>query len=69
MSNQKETRGGIGALDFFCIGFGSIVGVGWALSINRWMASCGGSLPASLGYIIALVIMIPVSLCYCELAP
>ena len=68
MSDQRQTKG-ISALDFFCIGFGSIVGVGWALSINRWMASCGGPLPASLGYIIALVIMVPVSLCYCELAP
>ncbi|MDF2839171.1 MAG: steT 2, partial [Evtepia sp.] len=71
MSNkgEKTSGGGIGAFDFFCIGFGSIVGVGWAVSINRWMASSGGPLPASLGYIIALIMMIPVALCYCELAP
>lgn len=69
MSNKGENQAGISALDFFCIGFGSIVGVGWALSINRWMANCGGPLPASLGYIIALIMMVPVSLCYCELAP
>jgi len=70
MSNKGEkTGGGIGAFDFFCIGFGSIVGVGWAVSINRWMAGSGGPLPASLGYIIALIMMIPVALCYCELAP
>ena len=66
MSKEKQ---GIGAFDFFCIGFGSIVGVGWAVSINRWMANCGGPLPASVGYLIALVMMIPVALCYCELAP
>ncbi|MGI6752042.1 MAG: APC family permease [Anaerovoracaceae bacterium] len=66
MSKQKQ---GIGAFDFFCIGFGSIVGVGWAVSINRWMANCGGPLPASVGYLIALIMMVPVALCYCELAP
>lgn len=68
MSNKGEKKG-ISALDFFCIGFGSIVGVGWALSINRWMANCGGPLPAAIGYIVALIMMVPVALCYCELAP
>lgn len=71
MSNTGETtkKGGVSAFDFFCIGFGSIVGVGWAVSINNWMAKCGGPLPAAVGYIIALVMMVPVALCYCELAP
>ncbi len=69
MSNKGEKTAGISAFDFFCIGFGAIVGVGWAVSINRWMAGSGGPLPASLGYVIALIMMIPVALCYCELAP
>lgn len=70
MSNSGEKKqGGISAFDFFCIGFGSIVGVGWAVSVNRWMANCGGPLPASFGYILALIMMVPVALCYCELAP
>lgn len=69
MDNKPANKGGIGAFDFFCIGFGAIVGVGWAVSINKWMASSGGPLPASIGYLIALVMMIPVALCYCELAP
>lgn len=67
--SDKTKKVGISALDFFCIGFGAIVGVGWAVSINRWMANSGGPLPASLGYIIALIMMVPVALCYCELAP
>lgn len=70
MSNKGEKQqGGVSALDFFCIGFGSIVGVGWALSINRWMANSGGALPAAVGYLVVLIMMVPVSLCYCELAP
>jgi len=69
MSNKGETKAGISAFDFFCIGFGAIVGVGWAVSINGWMRNCGGPLPASIGYLIALVMMVPVALCYCELCP
>ena len=68
MSSETK-KGGIGAFDFFCIGFGAIVGVGWALSVNRWMANSGGALPASMGYIFCLIIMVPVALCYCELVP
>ncbi len=62
-----EKKKGVSAIDFFCIGFGAIVGVGWAVSINNWMAGSGGPLPAAVGYIIALIIMIPIALCYCEL--
>jgi len=69
MSNKGENKAGISAFDFFCIGFGAIVGVGWAVSINGWMRNCGGPLPAAVGYILALVMMIPVALCYCELCP
>lgn len=64
--NEKK---GVSAVDFFCIGFGAIVGVGWAVSINGWMAGSGGPIPAALGYLFALVLMIPVALCYCELVP
>lgn len=62
-----EKKKGVSAIDFFCIGFGAIVGVGWAVSINSWMAGSGGPLPAAVGYIIALALMIPIALCYCEL--
>ena len=66
MSNQGEKKG-VSAIDFFCIGFGAIVGVGWAVSINNWMSGSGGPIPAGLGYIAALIMMVPIALCYCEL--
>ena len=56
MSNQPEKKG-VSAVDFFCIGFGAIVGVGWAVSINSWMTSCGGPIPAGIGYHLALVML------------
>jgi amino acid transporter len=68
MSNQGEKKG-VGALDFFCIGFGAIVGVGWAVSINGWMSNCGGPVPASIGYLVALILMVPIALTYTELVP
>ncbi len=70
MSQQPTTqKKGVSAIDFFCIGFGAIVGVGWAVSINGWISGCGGPIPAGLGYLAALVMMVPIALCYCELVP
>lgn len=57
----------LNAVDFFCMGFGAIVGAGWAVSINGWMMRCGGPVPAAIGYLLVLIMMIPIALCYCEL--
>lgn len=68
MSNPPQKKG-LGAFDFFCIGFGAIVGVGWSVSINNWMVNCGGPVPAAIGYLLVLILMVPIALCYCELVP
>ncbi len=68
MSNQGEKKG-VGAIDFFCIGFGAIVGVGWAVAINGWMGNSGGPIPAAVGYLMCLLIMVPLGLVYAELVP
>ncbi len=67
MSTPERKK--VSAIDFFCLGFGAIVGVGWAVSINGWMTNCGGPVPAGIGYLLCLIIMVPVALCYCELVP
>jgi len=66
---MNENKKKVSPIDFFCIGFGAIVGVGWAVSINGWMANSGGPLPASVGYLVALIMMVPLALTYCELVP
>ncbi len=66
---NTSAKKGVSAVDFFCIGFGAIVGVGWAVSINGWMTNCGGPVPAALGYLIILIMMVPIGLCYAELTP
>lgn len=68
MSNNSAQKG-LNPFDFFAIGFGAIVGVGWALSLNRWMANSGGPVPAAIGYLMVIVLLVPVALCYCELTP
>lgn len=67
--SKPKVKKGVSAVDFFCIGFGAIVGVGWAVSINSWMTGCGGPVPAGLGYLLVLIMMVPIALCYCELVP
>ena len=47
-SNSVATKG-LSPFDFFTIGFGAIVGVGWALSLNRWLANSGCPLAAAQG--------------------
>lgn len=64
---EKKKKKGLNLIDFFMLGFGSIVGVGWAVASNGWMASGGGVIPAVLGYLFFTIALIPVGFCYAEL--
>lgn len=68
-ATKQRTQTGLSPFDFFSIGFGAIVGVGWAVSINNWMANAGGPIPAAVGYLLSLILMIPIALAYAELTP
>ncbi len=65
--NMEKTSKGLNLIDFFMLGFGSIVGVGWAVASNGWMASGGGVIPSMLGFLFFTIILIPVGFCYAEL--
>src|SRR5262249_54665987 len=52
--------------DYFTLAFGSMVGVGWMLVIDDWLAR-GGSLGAMLGFLIGGLILFPVGYCYGKL--
>lgn len=62
MMNKK----GMTTTDFFGLAFGSMIGIGWVISVPQWMASAG-----SLGAIIALaatiLLIIPIGFVYGEL--
>lgn len=53
--------------DFFMLGFGSMVGVGWAVSSNHWLAQAGGPWMAFIGFILGTILLIPIGLTYGEL--
>lgn len=49
------------------LGFGSMVGVGWAVSSNRWLAQAGGPWPAFIGFLIGTLLLVPIGLAHAEL--
>jgi len=59
---------GLTLFDLVMLGLGAIVGIGWALWVNGWLARAGGPIPAALGYAIAGVGLLPVAFCYAELS-
>jgi amino acid transporter len=56
----------LGTLDYFTLGFGSMVGVGWLVVIDDWLLR-GGPVGAALGFLIGGVLLIPVALTYARL--
>lgn len=64
---RKRKRGTMSQLDFFMLGFGSMVGVGWAVSSNHWLAQSGGPWAAFLGFLLGTFLLIPIGLSYGEL--
>lgn len=66
MVNEKR-KGSLNLIDFFMLGFGSCVGVGWSVAVNGWFATGGGPLAAFLAFFIGTLLMIPIGFCYAEL--
>lgn len=63
----RKESGNLKILDFFMLGFGSMIGVGWAVSSNRWLSQAGGPNAAFLGFIIGTLLLIPIGLSYGEM--
>ena len=56
-------------IDYFMLGFGTCVGVGWSVSINGWFNNGGGAIPTLIAFVIATLLIIPIGFCYAELTP
>src|SRR5258708_19490614 len=52
--------------DYFSLGFGSMVGVGWLVVMDDWLAR-GGPLGAVLGFAIGGALLLPIGYVYGEL--
>jgi basic amino acid/polyamine antiporter, APA family len=54
------------AVEYFTFGFGSMVGVGWVVLIDDWLAR-GGPAGAMLGFAVGGILLLPVALTYGKL--
>lgn len=52
--------------DYFSLAFGSMIGIGWAISVPAWM-SAAGSIGAVLAIITTIMLIIPIGFIYGEL--
>ena len=53
----------LGALEYFTFGFGSMVGVGWLVIMDDWLAR-GGPGGAMLGFLGGTLLLVPIALTY-----
>lgn len=60
-------RGSLRRVDYFMLGFGSMVGVGWAVSSNHWLAQAGGAWTAFIGFLLGTLLLIPIGMVHGEL--
>lgn len=67
--NGKAKSGQLNLIDFFMLGFGSMVGVGWSVAVNGWFANGGGPVAAFIAFFLGTLLMIPIGFCYAELTP
>ncbi|MEZ4587264.1 MAG: amino acid permease [Gemmatimonadales bacterium] len=64
MTELKKTLGGV---QFFSIGFGTIVGVGWIVYLGPWFEQAG-PVGTAVAFLIGGLLMAVIGLCYAELA-
>ena len=55
--------------DYFMLGFGSMVGVGWYVAINDWISVGGGVIITVVTFLLVTLMIIPIGLCYAEMCP
>lgn len=57
---------GMTNVDFFGLAFGSMIGIGWVISVPQWISSAG-SLGAIIALLVTMTIVIPIGYVYAEL--
>jgi basic amino acid/polyamine antiporter, APA family len=62
-SRPTSLRQTLGALEYFTFGFGSMVGVGWLVIMDDWLAR-GGPGGAILGFLGGTVLLLPIAVTY-----
>ena len=65
--NENNTDKGFRKIDFFMLGLGAMIGVGWTVSLNNWFLTAGGVLGTILAFALGTLAVIPIGLTYGEL--
>lgn len=66
-NNIVRNNNGLKVIDFFMLGLGAMIGVGWTVSLNDWFQTAGGVFGTILAFLIGTLMVIPIGLCYGEL--
>jgi len=64
---REELKKTMGIWDYFTLGFGAMVGVGWVITVGDWIAKAGGPLGAVIAFALGGLLLIPVGLVFGEL--
>lgn len=65
--SDSNNNSGMKSIDFFMLGFGSMIGVGWTVSLNNWFYTAGGVFGTILAFLVGTLLVIPIGLCYGEM--
>ena len=72
VDNEKAPAGQVhktlSNLDYFNVGFGAIVGIGWILMVGDWVVLGGGPLAAMIAFFLGGIALLPIAACFGELA-
>lgn len=68
MDAKKRRKASLSPFGLFSLGFGAIVGAGWSATLNNLMRRGGGAIPAAAGFSLAVLMLIPIVLCFAELS-
>ncbi len=64
---RQELGKAMGLFDFFTLGFGAMVGVGWVVTVGSWIANAGGPLGAIIAFAIGGLMLLPITYAYGEM--
>src|SRR5437764_4439684 len=70
MATRAATRpalhGGVSSVEYFAFGFGTMIGVGWVVLMDDWLAR-GGPGGGMLGYLVGGLLLVPIAHTYARL--
>jgi basic amino acid/polyamine antiporter, APA family len=62
-SSSPHLRGGLSTIEYFTFGFGTMIGVGWVVLMDDWLAR-GGPGGGMLGYLLGGLLLFPIAHTY-----